>query len=235
MITLTPRLRCIAELVPACRCAADIGTDHAYVPLYLLAQKKIRRAVASDIHEGPARRAEENCRKEGVEGLVSVRVGAGLSTLRPGEAEGAVIAGMGGLMIRTIIQEGAAIAAGLKWFVLQPQNHADMLRKWLIENEYAIEAEVLAAEEGKIYEILLVRHGKMDVPSAAELTAGLWKYRKNDPLFPEFLQRLIRKCGYTLNGIAADTTNAVNAEKRKQAEKRKKELEEIVWRLKQET
>lgn len=53
MITLTPRLRCIAELVPACRCAADIGTDHAYVPLYLLAQKKIRRAVASDIHEGP--------------------------------------------------------------------------------------------------------------------------------------------------------------------------------------
>lgn len=235
MITLPPRLRRIADLVPSCRCAADIGTDHAYVPLYLLAQKKICRAVASDIHEGPARRAAENCRKEGAEERVSVRVGAGLSTLRPGEADGAVIAGMGGLMIRKILREGAEIAADLEWFVLQPQNHADALRKWLIENDYAIAAEVLAEEDGKIYEIMLVKHGKMAMPSAGELAAGLWEYRKNDPLFPEFLRRLLRKCGYTLNGIAADTANAVNAEKRRQAEKRKEELEEIVWKLKHET
>lgn len=235
MIELSPRLQTAADLVPPCRCMADIGTDHAYVPLYLWQHGRIRQAVASDIHEGPAARAEEHCRKAQALQAVSVRVGPGLSTLRPGEAEGAVIAGMGGLMIRRILEEGRDVADAMDWFVLQPQNHGAELRRWLGQNGFQICGESLAAEDRMLYEILFVRHGPMPELTELEAETGLLQYRMEDPLFPEFLRRLIRKREFTIRGVAEDTENRVNREKRLRAEREKKELEALLWKFGQKT
>lgn len=235
MILLSPRLQKAADFVPACRCMADIGTDHAYVPLYLLQTGRIRQAIASDIHEGPARRALSNVRKEQMEARVSVRVGPGLATLRPGEAEGAVIAGMGGLMMIRILEEGADQAAALDWLVLQPQNHAPELRRWLAEHGYVICGEALAAEDRQLYQILFVRHGHMEALSDAEAEAGLLVYRKEDPLYPDFLRVLIRKKEFTICGVDPAAANAANRAKREKALKEKKTLEALLWTFAQKT
>ena len=100
---LTPRLRAVAELVPCGSCIADIGTDHAYVPIFLIHNGRIKYAIAGDIHAGPAQRAREHIKREGLSTKIKVREGAGLSILEEDEVDGAVIAGMGGFMIRNML------------------------------------------------------------------------------------------------------------------------------------
>lgn len=235
MIHLTPRLQVAADLVPLSQCIADIGTDHAYLPIYLCQAGKIKRAIASDIHTGPAERARIHVMAEGLGKVISVRVGSGLLPLEPGEAEGAVIAGMGGLMICRILDEGVRIASPLQWMVLQPQNHQYELRMWLADHGYVIAKERLVREGCQIYQILLVGHGNMGPLSFAEAEAGIWQERRKDPLFPDFVKGLIRRREWTIQGVAPDTDNAVNAEKRRKALKEKKELEDLLWRYTQET
>lgn len=235
MIELTPRLAAAASLVPPCGCMADIGTDHAYLPLYLLQAGRIGCAVASDIHEGPAARAEEHIRREGLLEKISVRVGGGLATLAAGEADGAVIAGMGGLMIRKILEKSPEIAAGMKWFVLQPQNHAGELRVWLSKNGYRIERELLAKEDRTLYQIFFARHGEMRFTHPLEPETGMLELREKDPIFPEFLRDLVRKRNFTIEGVAADSENTVNLEKRRRALLEKEGLEALLWKYTQKT
>lgn len=231
MVVLHPRLQSVAELVPACQIMADIGTDHAYVPLYLLQTGRIQQAVASDIHRGPALRAKENCLNEQAADVVSVRVGPGLLTLSPHEVEGAVIAGMGGLMICSILEEGAHIAETMDWFVLQPQNHVGDLRQWLAEHEYMICQERLASEKNYIYQVLLVRHGKMSLISPIEKETGLLLYRWQEPLFVDFLRILIHKQAIIIESVDENRTNEINRKKKEVALQKKKRLEEILWTL----
>ena len=135
---LTPRLRAVAELVPCGSCIADIGTDHAYVPISLIHDGRIKYAIAGDIHAGPAQRAREHIKREGLSTKIKVREGAGLSILEEDEVDGAVIAGMGGFMIRDILKQEYVIAESIKWFILQPQNHTSDLYIWLQQNGYKI-------------------------------------------------------------------------------------------------
>lgn len=232
MIQLTPRLAAAASLVPPAVSMADIGTDHAYLPIFLIQSGKIKHAIASDIHEGPAERAKEHIGKNGLTAAVHVRIAPGLLGLMPGEAEGAVIAGMGGLMIRNILEEGADIAETMQWFVLQPQNHGRELRLWLAGHGYAIEKECLAREDRMIYQLLFVRHGEMAPLTGVQWETGNPRLREKDPLFPSFLEGLIRKRDFTIQGVAKDTDNPVNKEKRRRAVEEKQELEELLWKLK---
>ena len=235
MIHLTERLQTAADLVPPCRVMADIGTDHGYVPIYLCQTGKITGAVASDIHDGPAERARVHIGEEGLSRQISVRVGPGLSTLAAGEAEGAVIAGMGGLMILRILEEGRPVASRMDWFVLQPQNHGKELRRWLGTHGFTIEKEKLAREDRRMYQVLLVRHGVMAPLSPIEEETGAFLLRKGDPLIPDFLRGLIRKREWTIDGVAEDTDNEKNAEKRRCAVKEKEELEALLWKYTEET
>lgn len=102
-MNLTARLRHVAELVPVCHSMADIGTDHAYLPLFLLEAGKVQRAIASDIHRGPLERARTHLEGEGKGKEIELRLGGGLSPIKKGEVDGAVMAGMGGLMMRDIL------------------------------------------------------------------------------------------------------------------------------------
>ena len=90
------RLEAVAKLVPQGCVLADIGTDHAYLPVWLLQKGQIKAAVAADIAAGPCRAAQTNIGMYGLRGKIEVRMGSGLTVLKPGEADGAVIAGMGG-------------------------------------------------------------------------------------------------------------------------------------------
>lgn len=230
MLSLSPRLSAVCDLIPTCRSIADIGTDHAYVPIFLAETGRIQSAVASDIHEGPAKRAEVDVTQSGFRDIISVRIGPGLAPLSPGEVDGAVIAGMGGLMIIQILKDGKDIAETLDFLVLQPQNHQKELRKWLAENGFRIDAEKLAKEDRMLYQILRVRRGTMTI-SETEAETGLLAFRKGDPLFPEFLKELIRKKDFIIRGVSPDSRNERNIKNRNLALLEKQKLEELLWNV----
>ena len=205
---LTPRLRAVAGLVPCGSCIADIGTDHAYVPISLIHNGRIKYAIAGDIHAGPAQRAREHIKREGLSMKIKVREGAGLSILEEDEVDGAVIAGMGGFMIRDILKQEYVIAESIKWFILQPQNHTSDLYIWLQQNGYKIEQEVLAEEGTQLYES-----------------------RYKDKLFVKHLKKLSNQRKMILNGIDIESANAVNTAKYQKALTDEAILEEILWRF----
>lgn len=157
---LTPRLKCITEYVK-CKTVADIGTDHAYIPIELVENGKAERAIAADVREGPLKIASSNIEKHGLADKIEVRLGDGLSVLTPGEADIIIIAGMGGILIKDIIEAHTEIAKS-SVLVLQPMNSQYELRKWLISNGFTVLNEDIECEEHHVYNIMVVSDGVQD-------------------------------------------------------------------------
>lgn len=190
-LELGPRLRAIADLVPPdCRCLADIGTDHGYVPAALLLAGRVGRAVAADVGALPLDHARCTAARCGVEDRMDLRLGDGLSVLSPGEADVIVIAGMGGDTI-------AGILAAAPWsrdgplLLLQPMSRAHELRRWLPERGYAVRAETLVQDKGVLYPILSAAGGTMAPASEAQAWGGF--LLEGDPLWGRYLSdRILR-------------------------------------------
>ena len=172
MIHLTARLRHVADLVPSCQSMADIGTDHAYLPLFLLEKGKVQWAIASDIHKGPLERARAHLKGQEKGENIELRLGGGLSPLETGEVDGAVMAGMGGLMMRDILEADFPKAQSLSWLVLQPQNHVAELKQYLAGHHFMIMQEDMVMEDRRLYEMMLVKPGAMKEISLLEGEIG---------------------------------------------------------------
>ena len=190
-LELSPRLGAIAGLVPeGCGCLADIGTDHGYVPVSLLLEGRIRRAVAADIGAPPLEHARRTAARYGVTDQIDFRLGDGLSVLRPGEAEVIVIAGMGGDAVVDILSAAPWSRAG-PLLLLQPMSKAEVLRAFLPEGGFAVLAERLVQDKGVLYPILSVRGGEMAPASDAQAWGGFLLDR--DPLWGLYIaDRLLR-------------------------------------------
>lgn len=146
---------------------ADIGTDHAYIPIWLVSQGRIPGAVAMDVNEGPLKRARDNIRLNGLGDRIGTRLSDGFAALQPGEAEAAVIAGMGGGLTIRILREGAAVVRLLKECVLQPQSEIDKVRTFLLEEGFSFIKEDMVEEDGKYYPMMCVRP-----PSSSDRVSG---------------------------------------------------------------
>ncbi len=157
---ITPRLKCIADRVKG-NIAADIGTDHAYIPIYLIENGIVSRVISSDVRQGPLNIAEENIKKHNLSDKIETRLGDGLSVLKEGEADTVIIAGMGGQLICDIIETNINIARKSK-LVLQPMNSQYELRKYLIEKNFKITNEDIAVEGFKVYNIIDAENGKQE-------------------------------------------------------------------------
>ena len=153
---LSPRLAAIAGRVPPGSRLADIGTDHAYLPAYLILEGTISSAVASDVNRGPLDRGRETARLAGVEEKIDFRLSDGLKGLGEDEADVIVIAGMGGYLIRDILAEDPAKTVSFSKFILQPRNNAGILRHWLVTNRFRIGRNQLVREGKFICEIITV-------------------------------------------------------------------------------
>ena len=163
-MVLTPRLACLAALVPQGARLADIGTDHGKLPISLLLAGRIAGAIGSDIGEGPLAHAARNAREHGVS--LSLRLAPGLDAVRPDECDTISIAGMGGQTIADILAAAPWCAAGQHLLLLQPMTMVYELRQWLWQNGYTIERETLCREDRRQYVVLSARGGaeKKDVP-----------------------------------------------------------------------
>ena len=142
-LELTPRLRLLADWVPQGARLADIGTDHAYLPVWLLRNGRVSSAIASDLRSGPLSRARETAQTYDVVSSLELRLGNGLSGIAPEETDCVVIAGMGGENIAAILAAAPWTSDGKHALLLQPQTHAENLRRFLMEHGYAIVREAL--------------------------------------------------------------------------------------------
>ena len=204
---LTPRLQQIADRIQPCACVADIGTDHAYLPVYLCMTGKAQRAIASDIRNGPIERAEATILRYDMQRQVKTRLGGGADTLKVGEADCVVIAGMGGLMIAEILKDNPEIFAQAGQILLQPMTAVFELRTYLFEHGYTILEETLAKEEEKLYHILSVT-GKREERhfTEEELYFGKTLMENKPEHFDAYIQKQRRKLTRMAEGLKQSQT-----------------------------
>ncbi len=156
---LSARLQQIADqLPPGCR-FADIGSDHALLPVYAVQSGRASFAVAGEVNDGPLEAAKRQVGEAGESKRVSVRKGDGLAVIEPGEVDAITIAGMGGALIASILEAGKDKLVGVKRLVLQPNVGEDIVRSWLFANSWYLTGESILEEDGKIYEILTADAG----------------------------------------------------------------------------
>ena len=167
MVKLSNRLLTVASLVTEGNVLADVGTDHGYIPIYLLQKERIPRAIAMDINAGPLERAKEHIAQFGLEDYIQTRLSDGVNALAPGEADSILIAGMGGGLVLHILSDGEAVCKQAKELILQPQSELERVRAYLWTNGYVILEEDMVLEDEKFYPMMPVQYqGICDEKSA---------------------------------------------------------------------
>lgn len=163
MIKISERLKAAAALVGSGNVLADVGTDHGYVPIYLVEQKRIPRAIAMDINRGPLERAREHIALYGMGAYIQTRISDGVAALAPREADSILIAGMGGGLVLHILSEGALVCREAKELILQPQSELARVREYLEECGYVTDMEDIIKEDGKYYPMMRVHFANKDM------------------------------------------------------------------------
>ncbi len=186
---LSKRLTAVANLVTPGSRLADVGTDHGYLPIFLVKEGKVPWAVAMDVNEGPLQRAREHILKEGLQEKIRVRQSDGLRNMAPGEVDCAVIAGMGGALTIRILSEGWPQVNGLKELILQPQSEVASVRFWVTAHGLTIAGEDLVEEDGKFYPMMRLLMGKAETLTETQLLYGPCLLRQKHPVLVAFLQR----------------------------------------------
>lgn len=162
LFQLDNRLLQCAQWVPDGAKVADIGTDHAYLPIWLAKSGKIASAVAADVREGPLDRARENILRYHVQETVSARLSDGLSAINPDEADTIIIAGMGGELIAEILEKTPWLKGNGKTLILQPMTSARELRVFLQKQGYSLQKEKAVLSLNRLYTVMLVYASAVD-------------------------------------------------------------------------
>jgi len=153
-VNLGPRLQCVASYVPKNSLLGDIGTDHAYLPIYLWENGVLRHAVAVDVHEGPFLSARSSIQSRRLESVIDVRFGDGLKPVHPGEVDTLTLAGMGGNTMLEIFAARPEVMAQVQTLILQPQGAEGKVRLTLLQAGWKLKEEQLVEEEGRIYVVM---------------------------------------------------------------------------------
>jgi tRNA (adenine22-N1)-methyltransferase len=224
-IELSNRLKTISNLINNVKSIVDVGTDHGYIPIYLVGNNILDYAVASDINKGPVEKAKKNVKDYNLGNKISCRLGGGLTTVKPKEVDAAIIAGMGGNLIRDIIEESKGVFKTLNYAVLQPVQNPEVLREYIYKSGYTIMDEVIVKDEEKYYEIIKVKYdnNKREVePIYYEISEIL--LNKKEPLFKEYIEFKLNKYTRVYENLNEET---------ELSRKRKEELRRIIQKLKE--
>lgn len=150
-LLLSKRLRMDTCLVPECGLLADVGCDHAYASIHLVASGIAKRAVAMDVRTGPLLRAKENISRFGMGDRIEARLSDGLCSLAVSEADVILVCGMGGPLMLDILKKGWEKVCAARYIVLQPQSEIAQVRLFLHKMEFRITGEDMCEEDGKFY------------------------------------------------------------------------------------
>ncbi len=204
---LSPRLALAASWVAPGAAVADIGTDHGYLPAWLIQNGICSRAIAADLRPGPLQRARETAAQYGVAEQLSFRLCNGLEGIAPSEADTVIIAGMGGETIISILAAAPWTRNGPR-LILQPQTHQPELRRWLQASGYTILQEGVARDGKMYYALLLAAGGRLSPLTPGEQLAGRPSLRQPCPDWPGYLDWLLRRTERQLVGAAQSSKKA---------------------------
>lgn len=199
-MVLSSRLAAVAALVPSGARLADIGTDHAYLPVSLLLEGRIDHAIAADVRKGPLDHARRTAEEYGVENQLDFRLCDGLAGIRADECDTITIAGMGGETIAGILSRAEWAREG-KRLILQPQSTQEVLRDFLSRNGWKIFSESIVREGERWYPVLLVGGGEMPLLSPGEAMAGRPESWLVQPERVDYLYWLLRRTQRQLEGL----------------------------------
>lgn len=234
-IELSKRLKLVASFVEPGALVADVGTDHGYVPIWLVQEGVAAGGIAMDVNQGPLERAKAHIAACGLSGRIQVRLGDGLSALSGEEADTVIIAGMGGPPIVRILTEGLETARRMKRLILSPQSELWSVRAFLERNGFVIEDDAMTEEDGKYYTVICARSaggyigdGTFCVSERKRLE---WKYGKcllerKDPVLKVFLEQERQKYRKVLDRL--DNARDENDSGSLGRQARKKEVEDEI-------
>ncbi|HIR12388.1 MAG TPA: SAM-dependent methyltransferase [Candidatus Choladousia intestinavium] len=186
---ISERLRAVSDMVASGSCLADVGTDHGYIPIYLVSEGRIPKAIAMDINLGPLSRARENIETGGLSGKIETRLSNGLDALAPGEADTIIIAGMGGPLAVEILKRGREALKSCRSLILQPQSEIWNVRRYLDENEWRIQEENMILEEGKFYPMLRAGREGSEKLDQVQLFYGPRLLERRHPVLLSYLKK----------------------------------------------
>ncbi|MFV0527909.1 MAG: tRNA (adenine(22)-N(1))-methyltransferase [Lachnospiraceae bacterium] len=215
-LQLSDRLRALADMVPTVECMADVGTDHAYLPLYLLQVGKIHRALALDVHAGPLQIAREHIKAQGQQEAVTTVLSDGLSAVSLDAVDCVVIAGMGGALILRILEEGREKLRDVGTIILQPQSQLALVREFLQQNGFAITEEKMLCEDGKYYTILSLQNAEHAIVKEEFLQYGELLLRHKDKVLYEYLLYKRKQYEQLLEKVQPETHSQRYGELRKE-------------------
>ena len=200
--TLSQRLERVAAHIPAGARLADIGSDHAYLPVALMRRGAIAAAVAGEVAATPFQAANRTVADNGLTQHITVRLADGLAAIEAGDDITAVsLCGMGGETIRDILDSGRARLNGRERLILQPNGGEQPLRQWLMENGYQILHEELLRENRFYYEIIVAERTEAMTYTAEQLYFGPLQMQARSPEFLAKWQRILREKRKTLASL----------------------------------
>jgi len=199
---LKGRLAIISNKIPRCNIVCDIGTDHAYIPIYLLKKGICRKAIVTDVNQGPIAIAQRNIKEYQLEKFIVTRIGDGLDPLKDNEADIIIIAGMGGKLIERILSDGISKAKSAELLILQPMNSEEIVATWLYENRFEIVDEELVKEGTKIYNIKAAKWtDKQNEFNEAELYISNKLASNKNTLLYEYISKKVNMLNNKISGI----------------------------------
>ncbi len=200
---LTPRLAMVAGLVRRGSNFCDVGTDHAFLPVYLIQQNICPRGIASDLREGPLSIAAHTVRSHGLEGKITLILSDGLEKIPPDNADDFIFAGMGGVTILNIIAAAPWLKNPDLRLVLQPQSKFSLLRNFLAEEGFVTERDTAVLDSRHCYTAFTARYvGKVQEISPLEAEVGKL-YEQNTPAARAFVEMQYRRAVKRENGLRA--------------------------------
>ncbi|MBQ9766331.1 MAG: SAM-dependent methyltransferase [Lachnospiraceae bacterium] len=193
MIQLSKRLKTVASFVTVGKCVADIGTDHGYVPIYLVQNGIAPRVLAMDVNKGPILHANDNIEKYGLSNVITTRLSNGLREYNIGEAEAIVIAGMGGGLIVDILTESIEKWQNKAELILSPHSDTELVRRFLCDNHMTIVKETMLIDEGKYYTVMKAVYGESCYDTVEEYRYGKLLLEEKNPVLYDFLKKELSK------------------------------------------
>lgn len=224
---LSTRLQKIADFIPENTIVGDIGTDHGHIPIYLIKNNVSKRVIATDISQNSLEKIIEFVKINNYDKDIDIRLGDGLETILPFEIDTVVIAGMGGLLIRDILDKDKKKANTITHFILQPNIASKELRKYLYENNFEIIDEGLIKEGDKFYEVIYAKKGKAYIHKDIYYEIGEKLIINKNPLLKQFLNHKIGTLEEILEELEGKKTEK-SIKRREEVNKNLIELKEVL-------
>ncbi|SDH48405.1 tRNA (adenine22-N1)-methyltransferase [Alteribacillus persepolensis] len=234
--SVSKRLQAIASEIPQQTRVADIGTDHGYLPIHLVKNHRAEWVLAADVNDGPLQTAANHVQAEGLMSHIETRVGSGLTVIEEeDEIDVVVIAGMGGVLIANILEEGLPVLNKVKRLVLQPNLKACDVRTWMLRHGWQLINEQIVEEDGRIYEILtaekgdpLSPYGALEAQREAGVLFGPYLIKKQPAPFLKKWKREKENWKRVLQQLEHAADPALVSRKQSELERKINLLEEVL-------